>query len=158
MVSSSLTQSIASWSRKTQKLELLAKKKKTNKTRQKQLSVYIAKCKVSAAFAFLILWASNVLCIPHSSSLTVVNNKGIRRILPALGVWGPLHHLGQWECCPCLEQLWQVFELAAEQDLHWKQEGEDEQKQLCLQKSVAKVEQEKPNLKKNVKVSSLSLT
>lgn len=50
-----------------------------------------------------------------------------------------------------------MFELAAEQDLHWKQEGEDEQKQLCLQKSVAKVEQEKPNLKKNVKVSSLSL-
>lgn len=50
-----------------------------------------------------------------------------------------------------------MFELAAEQDLNWKQEEKDEQKQLCLQKSVAKVEQERPNLKKKVKVSSLSL-
>lgn len=39
-----------------------------------------------------------------------------------------------------------MFELAEEQDLNWKQEEKDEQKQLCLQKSVAKVEQEKPNL------------
>lgn len=50
-----------------------------------------------------------------------------------------------------------MFEPAAEQDLNWKQEEKDEQKQLCLQKSVAKVEQERPNLKKKVKVSSLSL-
>ena len=51
-----------------------------------------------------------------------------------------------------------MSELAAEQDLNWKQEEKDEQEKLCLQKSVAKVEQQKPNLKKNVKISSLSLT
>lgn len=51
-----------------------------------------------------------------------------------------------------------MFELAAERDLNWKQEEKDEQKQLCLQKSVAKVERERPNLEKKVKVSSLSLT
>lgn len=51
-----------------------------------------------------------------------------------------------------------MSELAAEQDLNWKQEEKDEQEKLCLQKSVAKVEQQKPNLKKNVKINSVSLT
>lgn len=96
------------------------------------------------------------VCISSSSSLTTVNNKGIWEISPALGVWGPLHHLGQWECCPCLEQLWQMSELAAKQDLNWKQEEKDEQEKLCLQKSVAKVEQLKPNLKKSVRDNELT--
>lgn len=48
-----------------------------------------------------------------------------------------------------------MSELVAEQDLNWKQEEKDEQEKLCLQKSVAKVEQQKPNLKKIVKVSSV---
>lgn len=51
-----------------------------------------------------------------------------------------------------------MSELAAEQDLNWKQEEKDEQEKLCLQKSVAQVEQQKPNLKKNVQISLLSLT
>ena len=51
-----------------------------------------------------------------------------------------------------------MSDLAAEQDLNWRQEEKDEQEKLCLQKSVAKVEQQKPNLKKNIKISSLFST
>lgn len=39
-----------------------------------------------------------------------------------------------------------MSELVAGQDLNWKQEEKDEQEKLCLQISVAKVEQQKPNL------------
>lgn len=49
-----------------------------------------------------------------------------------------------------------MSELAAKQDLNWKQEEKDEQEKLCLQKSVAKVEQLKPNLKKSVRDNELT--
>lgn len=51
-----------------------------------------------------------------------------------------------------------MSELVVGQDLNWKQEEKDEQEKLCLQVSVAKVEQQKPNLKKSVKTSSVPLT